>query len=1198
MNFKGMQLVGFKSFADKTTITFDDGVTCIVGPNGCGKSNVADAVRWVLGEQSAKNMRGSNMQDVIFSGTEKRKSLSFCEVTLTFDNTSRIFDVEYDEVAMTRRLFRNGESEYLLNKQSCRLKDIVALLHGVGIGKEGYSIIGQGKVEQIMNAKPEDRRAIFEEATGIMMFKGRKAEIERKLEGSTDNLNLFLQRMSEVEKQVGPLSRQAETARKYNEFYADLKKTECNVYLYRSDNAAGEKAVIQAEIDKINLRIDELNTEIETLNQNTEENRMKIADADRELSEQNAKLLSLTVGLERKSGEAQRVKDRAGFFRDQLQTANDRIGYSMRRIEAIDKELKNGEKNRTAGEKRLESTKKEIEKLTERLYALSLQITEYEKRSDETSRDVLSRAENLSALKENKGSLTARKEANDERLSEVEATLKRLGERRTSLEREYEQATEQEMRLRSFVDEEQTAFASVYEKQDSLANKSNRLHQELFGCNAQISSLKENLNFYIGLKNRFDGYKYAVKKLMSEAKNNPSLASKLKGMIADIITTNEKYEVAIETAFGGAMQNVVTARADDARQLIEYLKRSGGGVVTFLPVDSMKPHYASLECKRAISETGALGLATDLVSYDPYYDSVIQNLLGNTLICDDIMHATQIARKYRSAFRIVTLDGDVVSTSGAMTGGSRKQESGNLLANERKIKECEDTIEEKKAYLQKLTEMENHIRAQKEEADKEVETLRERFQSAKTELAGLMQKQEALSVSLAECNESYNEYDEVLRSLKVKANELSSEFTLSAEDEEALSALKEKAAKDMEAQKEQYSLVREEFDEKNTKLNDLKVELAALTGTLETEENNRKRLESEKETLLNEMNETKKNIANIEITIKNLDQEAERKALTPEERAEVDGLRGRISALGEEKKLLNARNVLMENRKNELLAEITSLQDRKFQCDLNSNKIDATLENIRLRIEEEYALDYDGCLEFRDEAFDIRGSATLINSLKHKIGALGSVNPNAIDDYEQVKTRFEEMQIQKNDLEKGISDLKTVLETLKGEMQKQFDDGFKKINENFKTIYRELFGGGRAELQMEYLDGVDPLDAGVEIMACPPGKKLTKISLLSGGERALTAIAILFSILRLRPMPFCILDEIEAALDEANVDRFAQYLKHFSKDTQFIVITHRKPTMEQADSLFGVTMEEKGVSKIVSVKLSELEERLGGDTVA
>ena len=1193
-----MQLVGFKSFADKTTITFDDGVTCIVGPNGCGKSNVADAVRWVLGEQSAKNMRGSSMQDVIFNGTEKRKSLSFCEVTLTFDNTSRIFDIDYDEVSMTRRLFRSGESEYLLNKQSCRLKDIVALLHGVGIGKEGYSIIGQGKVEQIMNAKPEDRRAIFEEATGIMIFKGRKGEIERKLESSTDDLNLFLQRMSEVERQVGPLSRQAETAKKYNELYAELKVTECNAYLYRYENAAGEKAVIREEAERLDRSIAKLNEEIDGIAAKAEVNRGRIDGADRELSEQNAKLLQLTVGLERKSGEAQRVKDKAGFFRNQLQSANDKIGYSMRRIDAIEKELKSGEKNRGASEKRLAAAKAECEKLSERLYELLGEITAFEKESDETRKSVLSSAENLSAVKENKGSLTARKQATEERLSEVQSALARLESRKAALQAEYENCAAEEMKCRGVLDDEKTAFASVYEKQDGINEKLNRIRQEVFGCNAQISSLKENLDFYIGLKNRFDGYKYSVKKLMSEAKNNPSLAAKLKGVIADIVSCEEKYEVALETAFGGAMQNIVTATADDARQLIEYLKKTGGGIVTFLPVDSMKPHFASREIGQAIRETGALGMATDLASYDPYYDSVIRNLLGNTLVCDNIYHATAIARKYRSAFRIVTLDGDIVSTSGAMTGGSKKQESGNLLANERKIKECEEAIEEKKAYLVKLEEMGKRLEEQRDGVEREVEALRAKFQSAKSDLAALTQKQEAIAASVAETEESAREYADALDALRRKASEIDSEFTLSAEDEETLSALKAKAARRMEDQQAKYAAVKEEYDAKSAKCNELKIEIAALMGAIETEGSNRKRLSDEKEGLLAEMEDTRRNIAGMETAIAELDREAERKALTPEERAEVDALRAKIAALTEEKKVWNAEIVLMDSRKNELLGQISSMQDRKFQCELNQSKIDAALQNAQERISEEYGLDYEGCLPLKSPDFDMKGSAALINSLKHRIGALGAVNPNAIDDYEQVRTRYEEMQVQQADLEKGIEDLRSVLETLKTEMRKKFDEGFRQIGENFKTTYRELFGGGRAELQMEYEEGQDPLDAGVEIFACPPGKKLTKISLLSGGERALTAIAILFAILKLRPMPFCILDEIEAALDEANVDRFAQYLKNFSKDTQFIVITHRKPTMEQADSLFGVTMEEKGVSKIVSVKLSELEEKLGGDTVA
>ena len=963
--------------------------------------------------------------------------------------------------------------------------------------------------------------------------------------------------MSEVERQVGPLSRQAETAKKYNELYAELKVTECNAYLYRYENAAGEKAVIREEAERLDRSIAKLNEEIDGIAAKAEVNRGRIDGADRELSEQNAKLLQLTVGLERKSGEAQRVKDKAGFFRNQLQSANDKIGYSMRRIDAIEKEFKSGEKNRGASEKRLAAAKAECEKLSERLYELLGEITAFEKESDETRKSVLSSAENLSAVKENKGSLTARKQATEERLSEVQSALARLESRKAALQAEYENCAAEEMKCRGVLDDEKTAFASVYEKQDGINEKLNRIRQEVFGCNAQISSLKENLDFYIGLKNRFDGYKYSVKKLMSEAKNNPSLAAKLKGVIADIVSCEEKYEVALETAFGGAMQNIVTATADDARQLIEYLKKTGGGIVTFLPVDSMKPHFASREIGQAIRETGALGMATDLASYDPYYDSVIRNLLGNTLVCDNIYHATAIARKYRSAFRIVTLDGDIVSTSGAMTGGSKKQESGNLLANERKIKECEEAI-----------------------------------------LAALTQKQEAIAASVAETEESAREYADALDALRRKASEIDSEFTLSAEDEETLSALKAKAARRMEDQQAKYAAVKEEYDAKSAKCNELKIEIAALMGAIETEGSNRKRLSDEKEGLLAEMEDTRRNIAGMETAIAELDREAERKALTPEERAEVDALRAKIAALTEEKKVWNAEIVLMDSRTNELLGQISSMQDRKFQCELNQSKIDAALQNAQERISEEYGLDYEGCLPLKSPDFDIKGSASLINSLKHRISALGAVNPNAIDDYEQVRARYEEMQVQQADLEKGIEDLRSVLETLKTEMRKKFDEGFRQIGENFKTTYRELFGGGRAELQMEYEEGQDPLDAGVEIFACPPGKKLTKISLLSGGERALTAIAILFAILKLRPMPFCILDEIEAALDEANVDRFAQYLKNFSKDTQFIVITHRKPTMEQADSLFGVTMEEKGVSKIVSVKLSELEEKLGGDTVA
>ncbi|MGN1235678.1 MAG: chromosome segregation protein SMC, partial [Christensenellaceae bacterium] len=782
------------------------------------------------------------------------------------------------------------------------------------------------------------------------------------------------------------------------------------------------------------------------------------------------------------------------------------------------------------------------------------------------------------------------------RLAELCATLDRLRSRRDGLQAEYDSCAAEEMRLRSKIDDEPAQTASLREKAALAEERLDRIRQEIFDTNAKIASLRENYNFYVGLKNRFDGYKFSVKKLMGETRTDAEIARMVKGVIADIVTTEEKYEVAIETAFGGAMQNVVTATADDARRLIEHLKKTGGGIVTFLPVESMKPHFSSREIASALRETGAMGLAVDLVTYDPYYDNVIKNLLGNTLVCDNIYHATAIAKKYRSAFRIVTLDGDVVATSGAMTGGSKRQESGNLLANERKIKECEDAIEEKKGYLAKLEEMRLRGEKIKAENDAALQSLRSQFEEARTALATLLQKEETLAASLAETNESLTETAAAEGELRQKASAIESEYTLSAEDEEALSLKRAESEKLLARQQEQYALVKAEYDTKSARAGELRVEIAALRSAIEAESSSKERLLSEKESLVQELADTRKNIAGIETTISELDREAERKALTPGEQAEVDALRSEIASVADRKRVLNARNVLMDSNKSELTAKIASLQDQKFNCDLSLSKIDASLAAAEVRIAEEYELDYEGCLAYRVDGFELEGSGAKINSLKRKISALGAVNPNAIEDYEQLRIRYEEMQIQQTDLEKGISDLKTVLEQIKGEMKRQFDQGFQTISENFKTTYRELFGGGRAELQMIYEEGTDPLDAGVEIFACPPGKKLTKISLLSGGERALTAIAILFAILKLRPMPFCILDEIEAALDEANVDRFAQYLKNFSKETQFIVITHRKPTMEQADSLFGVTMEEKGVSKIVSVRLSDLEAKLGSGT--
>ena len=1197
MDLKEIQLVGFKSFADKTTIRFDDGVTCIVGPNGCGKSNVADAVRWVLGEQSAKSLRGTNMQDVIFGGTLERKPLSFCEVTLVFDNSNHIFDLDVADVGMTRRLYRNGESKYLINGQPSRLKDIVALFHGIGLGKEGYSIIGQGKVEQIMNAKPEDRRLIFEEATGLMVYKSRKQEIERKLEDSNSNLFIYRQRIDEAERRLGPLSKQADAAREFNEYSESLKINEANTYIYRYDNAENEKDKFKRDIAGISDQIISLNVNVEKVNRKTEENRQKIAAADAELTELNDRRVELSVGNERKDGELKLVRERMSTYRSQISAAWDVLEESKRRIGEIDDGMALGAQKRKADTARIAVIENETDVLRSAVSALDSKIAVFERLTDEKRLSQLSSAENLSEIKKNIGTLSARKEATQERIKEIDSALEKSRQRKERLQDELSAVRGDVKRLKDFNSTGTQALEEQTEEMREMQLTVNNFNQELFNANGQLASLRDSLELYISLKNRFEGYKDSVRRLLSVAKTNPDVGNRVKGALADILRTEQKYETAVETALGGAMQNVVTASSDDARYLIEYLKRTNGGVVTFLPVSSMRPKPDTREIQRALNEKGALGLATELVQYDDYYYNVISNLLGNTLICDNIFNANTIAKKYGNSFKIVTLDGDIVMTSGAMTGGSRRKDAGSLLSNERKIQECKENIARKQKYIEKLKTAIAESEEARRNAEEEVEKLRAKYQSSISELAALQQREAAVLQQIEEAEADIGVYEEALAELTEKLKALQSEEENSSRSEEELNSLRAGAEEELTSQRSQCDRFKAEREEKSKKLHDLEVEYAALLSAVEKEEADVKRLTAEKEELVKRIFDTEASKKELEGKLHALEAEAQEKELTDEEKAAVQEIVEKIAALSREKEEINVRQTELEEEKTSLQEQITKQSDKRYKCEIEISKIDTNLENMRLRIEEAYAMDYEACLSLKKEAFNVDEAASVIAVLKRKITMLGAVNPNAVEEYAEEKAHYDEMVTQRDDLQKAIEDLTVALDEIRGEMLKQFDEGFNEINENFKITFKELFGGGKAELQLDYVEGEDPLNAGVEIVACPPGKKLTKISLLSGGERALTAIAILFAILKARPMPFCILDEIEAALDDANVDRFASYLKRFSEDTQFIVITHRKPTMNQADSLFGVTMQEKGVSKIVSVKLAEVEQRLGAGTV-
>ena len=1192
MDLKEIQLVGFKSFADKTTIRFEEGVTCIVGPNGCGKSNVADAVRWVLGEQSAKSLRGSNMQDVIFGGTETRKPHSFCEVTLVFDNSNRIFNIDASDVAMTRRLYRTGESKYLINNQPSRLKDLVALFHGIGLGKEGYSIIGQGKVEQIMNAKPEDRRLIFEEATGVMVFKARKQEIERKIEDSNSNLFIYRQRIDEAERRLGPLSKQAAAAKEYNEYSESLKINEANTYIYRYENAEGEKSKFKKDIAMISDKIIDLNTGIERINRRLDENREKINQADIRLTELNDKRVELSVGNERKDGERKLVEERIKTYRSQIQAATEMLAASKTRIGEIDDEIALTTKKNAEDVKRIAELETQTEVLRSAIAALDKKIEVFEKLSDENRLSQLSTADEISELKKNLGTLAARLEATKDRIAELETALSRTLERKERLQSELDSVRKDMKNLKNLTSDGMRELEEKQEEAREMQLTVNDFNQELFNANGQIASLRENLEMYISLKNRFEGYKESVRRLLSVSKTNPELSKHLRGALADVVSTDQRYETAIETAFGGAMQNVVTPTADDAKYLIEYLKRTGGGVVTFLPVASMRPRPDSREIRRALDERGAMGLATELVHYDEYYYNVISNLLGNTLVCDNIANATAIAKKYGNLFRIVTLDGDIIATSGSMTGGSRGKNAGSLLSNERKIQECKENIARKQKYIEKLKTAIAESEKARVAAEAAVEKLREKYQGANSEIAGLLQRETALTQQLTEAESDVETYGQALEELRAKRNALESEEANSSISEEEIKTRRQSAEAEMETQRSQCDSFKDERAKKSELLRKEEIEYASLRTETEKQTETIARLTVEKEELVKRILDMEYEKTDTQTRLNALEAEAAEKELTEEEKAAVQEIVDEINRISKEKEIVNQNQLALEEEKAALQETLTKQSDKRYKCELEISKIDTNLENTRLRMEEAYELDYEGCLAFRKEGFNVEEAANMIAALKRKITMLGAVNPNAVEEYEYEQQHCQEMITQRDDLQKAIDDLQTALDEIRAEMQRIFDEGFYQINENFKITYKQLFGGGNAELQINYEEGEDPLNAGVEILACPPGKKLTKISLLSGGERALTAIAILFAILKSHPMPFCILDEIEAALDEANVDRFASYLKKFSQETQFIVITHRKPTMNQADSLFGVTMQEKGVSKIVSVKLAEVEDKL------
>ena len=1198
MNFEKVELYGFKSFADKAEIKFGEGITGIVGPNGCGKSNVADAIRWVLGEQSAKSLRGSSMQDVIFSGTQGRKSLSYCEVSLFFDNSNRMFSIDYNEVIITRKLFRSGESEYYINKQPARLRDIVDLLHECGIGKDGYNIIGQGKVEEIMSAKPEDRRTIFEEATGIAKFKSRKNESERKLERTRENLIRYIDILTEIENQLGPLERQAAKAKEFNELSEQLKHHELNTYIAKADGVEAAKGKINVRIkgidEQANLRNDELNAAQAEYDKIFSD----INDADLKLRSLNDELLEKRVGMEKASGAKQLYEQKISYLKSQIERAENEIESNLKLIEDCKQAFSLNHTQLTEDESQVKALQEKAEKLSRKVLSLTEKINLGEELANANRKKIIESIESLSDIKLNTGTMSIERNNLVDKLNELTDKLDELSVKREGLFNAKEHADKE-------IDELDRAVYDlknqIEDKEDQVRNCNEEVAKadnSIYTLNSVVTTLVTKDNFYKALKDNHDGYAPAVKNLLNKAKTNGELKRRIKGVVAELIKSDKKYDIALETALAAAAQNVVTATPDDARYLIEYLKVNKLGRMTFLPISSVKPREQSIQVTNALKERGALGVANELVSYDKEYENVISNLLGNTLIVDTLENATRIADKYRFAFKMVTLDGDVFTTQGAMTGGSRRTDTVGLLSSDRKIEDNAIELSKKRAEMESVKANKAELEKVRDKAIDELSLLNDMYNGKRQQVLIEREKQSNAENALIEIGKEIEATTDLIEDVKQRIIAIDDKFEVVASGGKKAEADRASAKEVADKQQQEYDALKKERDVLLTESTDVQVKITELKGKISTEQSESERLKSMIADAEQSNVKLKESNVGAEGIIEELRLDQEKVALTKEEQDYINGIRDKIANIENYKSDLRERLNKNDEKKTFLQNAITELSEKKHTEELALTKIDSDLEYLQQSVWEDYQETYETAVRVREENYDASFGEQEIARLRRKRSSLGAINATAIDDCKALKERFEEMTTQKEDLEKAEKDIKEAIDKIKGEMLTQFDAGFTTINENFQRIFKELFGGGRAMLQMDYTNVDDKLEAGVEIVAEPPGKKLQKLSLLSGGEKALTAIAILFAILKLRPKPFCVLDEIEAALDEANVDRFARYLKKFSQETQFIVITHRKPTMELADALFGVTMQEKGVSKTVSVKLADVAELTGDQTLA
>lgn len=1181
MYLKSIEVQGFKSFANKIVFEFHQGITGIVGPNGSGKSNVADAVRWVLGEQSVKQLRGSSMQDVIFAGTENRKPLSYAYVAITLDNSDHKLAIDYEEVTVARRLYRSGESEYLINGSPCRLKEVSELFYDTGIGKEGYSIIGQGQIDRILSGKPEERRELFDEAAGIVKFKKRKATAQKKLENERDNLVRVNDILSELERQVEPLQLQSEKAKTYLKKKNELKDYDVNMFLMETERIASEQREVE---EKIKIADEQLKESADA----REKIRQEYDRLGESITEMDEKINAIRENISNTSVMKEKLESQIQILAEQIHTAEMTDEHLQSRLDAIAREQKEKEEAKASYEKEKHSGDEQLAQVRKRQEEAAQTLAEIQKQIASCNEGMEQGQKELFALLNRRADIQAKQQRSDTMVEQINIRKAELGKRlldRKTQETDLDSVLadckkdleEVSAHIRKLSEQEKELSAKekewrtkAKENDRALEEKQNEFHRQ----QSRLESLKN-------IAERYDGYGNSIRKVMEQKEHNPGLL----GVVSDLIQVDKKYEIAIETALGGNIQNIVTEDEATAKKMIAFLKQNRFGRATFLPLTSVRARK-NPKNEAALKEPGVIGIASQLVKCEQKYEEVAAYLLGRVLVADSIDHAIALAKKNHYSLHIVTLEGEYLSPGGSMTGGAFKNSS-NLLARRREVEELETKTNR---LLQEIAQIKNRredlltaIELNEEELEQVKETLQKEFirqNTAKINVDRAMQQKNESEEVFSSLMKERQQMDRQVEEIRADQTGIKEELEHSRQRETEIQHANEAFQKMLEEQKELENKAESE-------LSGIQLEEANIRQKVEFAQTNVERINGDLEKFETEKTGLLENAKNFKEDVEKKQHDIAEIQKTILASSDSHGqLEQKLRESVEQKEQMSAEYRGFFRKQEEISERCNGLDKEVFRLNNQREKLNESAEQQTNYLWEEYELTPHAAAELRNSEYeDPLALKKLIAAVKDEIRKLGTVNVNAIEEYKEVSERYTFLKGQHDDLVEAEQTLLGIIEDLDSGMRKQFLEKFAEIQKEFNASFKHLFGGGHGALEL--VEDEDILECGIRIIAQPPGKKLQNMMQMSGGEKALTAIALLFAIQALKPSPFCLLDEIEAALDDSNVSRFASYLNKLTKNTQFIVITHRRGTMTAADRLYGITMQEKGVSTLVSVDLIE-----------